>query len=349
MCFCVDCFSDAAERKGGRVDRILSHVSPSSAVPRNLLGDLNLTRIEDGCAPGQIPWCAEVHPEPQQAVAASPVAAPPASGAKSIAMQVIDDETDELDKIAADLWANPEVGYEEVYAHDRVATFLEERGLEVQRSYLGINTALRAEFRNGDGPTVGIQCEYDALPGIGHACGHNLICEASVGAFLGVKAALEAGECSGGVVLYGTPAEEQQGGKIEILNRHGYADIDVAIMAHPSPGMMLYPGMLAREMLKVTYHGVNAHAASNPWQGVNALDATVQGYTNVAMMRQQFKPSWRVHGVITDGGTEPNIIPAISSSRWYIRAPNMQDLAELHAKVRFVDCQFALIAALMFD
>jgi len=107
--------------------------------------------------------------------------------------------------------------------------------------------------------------------------------------------------------------------------------------------------MLAREMLKVTYHGVNAHAASNPWQGVNALDATVQGYTNVAMMRQQFKPSWRVHGVITDGGTEPNIIPAISSSRWYIRAPNMKDLAELHAKVRFVDCQFALIAALMFD
>ena len=103
-------------------------------------------------------------------------------------------------------------------------------------------------------------------------------------------------ECSGGVVLYGTPAEEQQGGKIEILNRHGYADIDVALMAHPSPGMMLYPGMLAREMLKVTYHGVNAHAASNPWQGVNSLDATVQGYTNVAMMRQQ--SGGLVHGAI---------------------------------------------------
>jgi metal-dependent amidase/aminoacylase/carboxypeptidase family protein len=97
--------------------------------------------------------------------------------------------------------------------------------------------------------------------------------------------------------------------------------------------MMLYVGMLAREMLQVTYHGVNAHAASNPWQGVNALDATVQGYSNVAMMRQQMKPSWRVHGVIIDGGTEPNIIPAVSTSRWYIRAPNMKDLAELHAKV----------------
>jgi amidohydrolase len=333
MCFCVDCFSDDAEKKGGRVDRILSHVSPSSAVPRNLLGDLNLSRIQDGYAPGEIPWCSEVKPEPEVVVAAAPVAASSASGAKTIALQVIDDEAVELDKIAEDLWANPEVGYEEVYAHDRVASFLEAHGVTVQRSYLGITTALRADFRKGDGPTVGIQCEYDALPGIGHACGHNLICEASVGAFLGVKAALEAGECTGGVVLYGTPAEEQQGGKIEILNRHGYADIDVALMAHPSPGMMLYPGMLAREMLKVTYHGVNAHAASNPWQGVNALDATVQGYTNVAMMRQQFKPSWRVHGVITDGGTEPNIIPAVSSSRWYIRAPNMEDLAELHAKV----------------
>ena len=181
--------------------------------------------------------------------------------------------------------------------------------------------------------TIGICCEYDALPGIGHACGHNLICEAGVAAFLGAKAALEAGEGSGKVVLFGTPAEEQQGGKIELLNRHGFADIDVAMMAHPSPGMSLYPGMLAREMLQVSYHGVNAHAASNPWQGVNALDATVQGYTNVAMMRQQMKPSWRVHGVITDGGTEPNIIPAISTSRWYIRAPNMADLAELHDKV----------------
>lgn len=261
MCFCVDCFSNEAEKKGGRVDRILSHVSPSSAVPRNLLGDLNLARIQDGYAPGEIPWCTEVMPEQQVVVAATPAAASTVSSAKLIAMQVIDDEADELDRIAADLWAKPEVGYEEVYAHDRVATFLEERGFEVLRSYLGINTALRAEFRNGDGPTVGIQCEYDALPGIGHACGHNLICEASVGAFLGVKAALEAGECSGGVVLYGTPAEEQQGGKIEILNRHGYADIDVALMAHPSPGMSLYPGMLAREMLKVTYHGVNAHAA----------------------------------------------------------------------------------------
>ena len=301
MCFCVDCFSDGAEEQtGSRVDRILSHVSPSTPVPRNLLGDLNLTKIQDGVAPGQIPWCAEVHPEPELSpLSAVPVAATSASPGKVISAQTIDDEAEELDLLAKDVWEQPEVGYEELFAHDRVAGFLEARGVPVERSYLGINTALRAEYRNGDGPTVGIMCEYDALPGIGHACGHNLIAEASVAAFLGAKAALEAGEAKGGVVIYGTPAEEQQGGKIEILNRHGFADIDVAIMAHPSPGMGLYPGMLAREMVLVSYHGVNSHAAGAPWAGVNALDATVQAYTNIAMMRQQFKPSWRVHGVST--------------------------------------------------
>ena len=331
MCFCVDCFGDTSAEQSTRVDRILSHVSPASPMPRNLLGELSLGRSQDGTAPGEIPWCTEVEPEP--GVRAAPASAFSVSGAKGVAWTRVDDEKDALDLLASDIHRNPEVGYEETYAHERVASFLEERGCEVQRSYLGVNTALRTEFSNGDGPSVGIMAEYDALPGIGHACGHNLICEAGVGAFLGAKAALEAGEATGKVVLYGTPAEEQQGGKIELLNRHGFADIDVAIMAHPGPGGSLYPGMLAREMVKVSYHGVNAHAAGAPWAGVNALDATVQAYTNIAMMRQQFKPSWRVHGVIDDGGTEPNIIPALSTSRWYIRAPNMADLAELHAKV----------------
>jgi hypothetical protein len=300
MCFCVDCFSsDSQEQTGSRVDRILSHVSPSTPVPRNLLGDLRLTKIQDGVAPGQIPWCAEVNPEPEfrSPLSAVTVAGASASPGKVISAQMIDDEAAELDLIAKDIWEHPEVGYEEFFAHDRIADFLEARGVPVERSYLGVNTALRAEYRNGDGPTVGIMCEYDALPGIGHACGHNLIAEASVAAFIGAKAALEAGEAKGRVVIFGTPAEEQQGGKIEIMNRHGYAGVDVGIMAHPSPGMSLYPGMLAREMVMVSYHGVNSHAAGAPWAGVNALDATVQAYTNIAMMRQQFKPSWRVHGV----------------------------------------------------
>jgi metal-dependent amidase/aminoacylase/carboxypeptidase family protein len=135
-----------------------------------------------------------------------------ASVGKEMAGAAIDADAEGLDFLAGDIWANPEVGYEEEYAHERICSFLEARGFPVQRAYLGIKTAFRTEFRVGDGPTIGIMAEYDALPGIGHACGHNLICEAGVAAFLGTHAALQAGECSGRVVLFGTPAEEQQGG-----------------------------------------------------------------------------------------------------------------------------------------
>ena len=148
MCFCVDCFSDDAEQKGGRVDRILSHVSPNSPVPRSLLGDLALKQMQDGCAPGEIPWCSEVKPAAAAATAAAsmvkvaPGAAVPAAAAaavelsagKTTAWYKIDAEKDELDAIAYDLWQHPEIGYEEEYAHERVASFLEERGFEVQRS-----------------------------------------------------------------------------------------------------------------------------------------------------------------------------------------------------------------------
>jgi hypothetical protein len=137
MCFCVDCFSDEAEQKGGRVDRILSHVSPTSPVPRSLLGDLALKQMQDGCAPGEIPWCSEVKPAK---VSASTTAIVPAAAAvelsagKTTAWDKIDAEKDELDAIAFDLWQHPEIGYEEEYAHERVASFLEGRGFEVQRS-----------------------------------------------------------------------------------------------------------------------------------------------------------------------------------------------------------------------
>ena len=135
MCFCVDCFSDEAEQKGGRVDRILSHVSPMSPVPRSLLGDLSLKQMQDGCAPGEIPWCTEVKPAAVAATSAAPAAAAPTpSAGKQTAWGLIDTEADELDAIAHDLWEHPEVGYEEEYAHERVASFLEERGFEVQRS-----------------------------------------------------------------------------------------------------------------------------------------------------------------------------------------------------------------------
>jgi amidohydrolase len=343
-CFCVDCFSDEADTST-RLDRVLSHVSPTSSVPRDLLAGLKLRNTEDGYYAHAIPWCAEVQASATFATSASagrqvnkpkwPLKVTRAAGSsgKQAAHEAIDALAAELDALAMELHGHPEVGYEEVFAHGLVCDFLEAQGFAVQRSYLGVQTAFRAEFSRGAGPTVGIMCEYDALPGIGHACGHNLIAEAACAAFMGVKACMDAGEGSGTLAIFGTPAEEQNGGKIELLNRHAFDDVDVAMMVHPSPGMMLYPGMLAREMLMVDYTGVNAHAASNPWNGVNALDATIQAYNNVAMMRQQMKPSWRVHGVVTNGGTEPNIIPAESQSKWYIRAPNMEDLADLHAKV----------------
>jgi len=217
-----------------------------------------------------------------------------------------------------------------------LTAYLEENGFAVQKSY-HLPTAFRAEYVPPQGAgnyTVSVMCEYDSLPGIGHACGHNLIAEAGVAAALGIKSALEADKSlKGRLVVLGTPAEEGGGGKIILLNAGAFKTVDCALMVHPSRADVPDADYLAINRVAITYEGKESHAAAAPWEGINALDAAVACYNSISQLRQQMKPTWRVHGIITDGGRKPNITPAKASLEYYIRAPNAKELAVLKEAV----------------
>ena len=254
---------------------------------------------------------------------------------KSTSSRFIDSCSEELyQEISDEIWKNPELGFEEYKAHDVLTTFLEKKGFSVERSYTGIETAFRATFGSGR-PNVCVICEYDALPEIGHACGHNLIAEAGVAASLGLKAALESSNApKGRLTVMGTPAEEDVGGKISLLENGAFEDVDIAMMVHPAPYSILKTQFVACLELRVTYTGKAAHAAAFPWEGVNALDAAVVAYTSISVLRQQMKTDHSIHGIITNGGAKPNIIPEKASTEYYIRAPTRNEMYALAKKVR---------------
>ena len=257
---------------------------------------------------------------------------------KTAASTAIDSTKKGLRDLSNELWRTPELGFKEYKAHKLLTDFLEKEGFRVERSYTGLETAFKATFGSGR-PNVCVICEYDALPEIGHACGHNLIAEAGVAAGLGVKAAMEEAVRSsdsgslGTVTIMGTPAEEGGGGKVMLINNGAFEGIDVAMMVHPSPYSCLMPGFLAVVFLKVVYRGREAHAAAYPWEGLNALDAAVLAYNSISVLRQQMKPTWRVHSVITEGGVKANIIPSKSVVELMVRSPNREELKGLVKKV----------------
>ena len=257
----------------------------------------------------------------------------PAEILKKLASDTVDSRSQDLFHLSNEIHKNPELAYDEHNAHDLLTNFLEKEGFTVERSYTGIETAFRATFGAGR-PNVCVICEYDALPGIGHACGHNLIAEAGIAAGLGLKAALESGGApKGRVTVMGTPAEEGGGGKVYLIRNGAFDDVDLAMMVHPFPTSVARPAFVGRAQLEVTYTGKAAHAAAFPWEGVNALDAAVMAYTSISALRQQMKPTWRVHGVITNGGAKPNIIPEKSSMLYYIRAPTQPELKILVERI----------------
>ena len=251
---------------------------------------------------------------------------------KTIAAAAIDGCKQDLFQLSNEIWKNPELCYEEYKAHELLTNFLEKKGFTVERSYTGIKTAFRATFGSGR-PNICVICEYDALPEIGHACGHNLIAEAGAAAGLGLKAVLESsGAPEGRVTVMGTPAEEGGGGKVLLIENGAFEDVDLAMMVHPAPQEIVIPKVLAISQLNVTYTGKAAHAAAFPWEGVNALDAAVMAYTSISVLRQQMKPTWRVHGIISNGGVKPNIIPEKSAMEYYIRAPTAAELTTFISK-----------------
>ncbi|KAJ8399458.1 hypothetical protein AAFF_G00411700 [Aldrovandia affinis] len=260
---------------------------------------------------------------------------------KNKADSCIVEAKDKLFLLSKDIWSCPELAYKEKQSHNRLVRFFsEEKGWKVDSHYK-LDTAFRATwgpFGGKDGDNVvniGFLCEYDALPGIGHACGHNLIAEVGAAAALGLTGAIESELDSPvrvKVTVLGTPAEEEGGGKIDLIVAGAFEGLDVVFMAHPSQEDAVYLPDMAVHDVTVKYHGQASHAAAYPWEGVNALDAAVLAYNNLSLLRQQLKPDWRLHGIIKHGGLKPNIIPAYAELWFYLRTPKQRDLASLRAK-----------------
>ncbi|XP_050805255.1 xaa-Arg dipeptidase isoform X3 [Gopherus flavomarginatus] len=262
---------------------------------------------------------------------------------KQRAAECIELSAGRLSALSREIWSRPELAFEEHQAHGALTRFfscaeLPGAAWAVQPHYK-LDTAFRAEW----GPAapapaprplhLGFLCEYDALPGIGHACGHNLIAEVGAAAALGVKGALESlpqpVPAAVKITVLGTPAEEGGGGKIDLIAAGAFDDLDVVFMAHPAQSDAAYLPDVAEHDVTVKYYGKASHAAAYPWEGVNALDAAVLAYNNISVLRQQMKPTWRVHGIIKNGGVKPNIIPSYTELEFYLRAPSRKDLTIL--------------------
>ncbi|GAT74043.1 amidohydrolase [Microbacterium sp. HM58-2] len=254
-----------------------------------------------------------------------------ATALKATADAAVSGAASGLIALSETLHAHPETAWEEHRAAAWVGDALAGAGFRVTAAYLGLETALLAEA--GSGPvTIGIMAEYDALPGLGHACGHNLIAASAVGA--GLALAGLADELGITVRVYGTPAEEGGGGKIELIDRGAFTDLDLAMMVHPAPVDVAEARPFAVAHSHVAYDGVSAHAAAYPDQGVNANDAFVIAQVAIGMLRQQLPAETRVHGIQTLGGFAPNAIPERTEGRWYWRAETLDELAVLEERVR---------------
>lgn len=236
--------------------------------------------------------------------------------------------------------ARPELNYEEHFAHQLLTDLLEQHGVAPVRGAYGIDTAFDSSVGT-EGATIAVLCEYDALPGVGHACGHNVIATAGLGA--GLAAASVAELAGGRLRIMGTPAEEGGGGKVLMARAGAFDGVDAAMMVHPADADLIRMDCIAIQALEVEYHGKAAHAAAAPWEGRNALDAAVLGYMNVAAMRQHIRPDERIHGIFTKAGDKPNIVPAEAAMDWYIRSGTIASLQPLKERV-FTGLQAAATA-----
>ena len=242
----------------------------------------------------------------------------------------VDALADVLIEVSHDIHAHPELCFEERHAHELLTAVLEREGLDVQRSAFGLDTAFDAVVGT-EGPTIAVCCEYDALPGIGHACGHNVIAAAGLGA--GLAAAALAGDAGGRIRILGTPAEEGGNGKQVMIDAGALDGVDVAMMVHPASSDLARMHAIAAVTVEVEFFGEPAHAAAFPHRGRNALDAAVLGYVNVAALRQHIETDERVHGVFRKGGDKPNIVPDHTLMEWMVRSGTLERLEPLRRRV----------------
>ncbi|MGH3732661.1 MAG: M20 family metallopeptidase [Acidimicrobiales bacterium] len=237
---------------------------------------------------------------------------------------------EELISLSHFIHAHPELGYEEFESSAALAETLETWGFDVERESAGLATAFRATKGAGDFH-VTFCAEYDALPDVGHACGHNIIATSSLGAALGLGAVAD--ELNLRVTLLGTPSEEGGGGKIDLLNAGYFDDEHMALMVHPFASERLDAICLAVEHFDVIYTGKEAHASAAPWLGINALDALTIAQVALGLLRQQLPPGDQFHGIVTEGGSAANIIPSRVAGRFMVRAASAGRLAQLRERV----------------
>lgn len=235
-----------------------------------------------------------------------------------------------LIELSRDLYDHPEIAWEEVRSARRVAEELSDNGFAITEKYCGLDTAFAARIGSGD-LHIALCAEYDALPGLGHACGHNLISAITVGAALALAPVVD--DLGLTLTVIGTPAEEGGGGKIELLERGGFERQHAAAMVHPGPVDVARAAAFAVSHSHIEYTGKAAHAAAYPERGINAADAFTVAQVAIGLLRQQLPPSVRVHGMVTCGGEAPNAIPQHTEGRWYVRAETLAELAELEPRV----------------
>jgi len=252
---------------------------------------------------------------------------------KASVIGTIDAHRHLLSELSLKIHSNPELGFQEVKAAAWLTQYLEENGFSIERGIYELPTAFRGSYGQGN-PAIAILAEYDALPKLGHACGHNLIAASAVGAGVASKPAID--QFGGSILVVGTPAEELYGGKAIMADRDAFNNVDTAMIVHPGTRDTATTQSLACLALEVGFFGKAAHAATRPEAGINALEAMLQSFTAINSLRQHIKDKARIHGIITNGGEAANVVPAYSAGTFLVRAEDDVYLNEL--KERVLNC-----------
>lgn len=247
-------------------------------------------------------------------------------------LKIVEEISLDLDELRKFIYENPELGFEEYKSSKAHMDLLKKHGFEIECPYMGCETSFKAVYHSKkEGRTISYLSEYDALPGIGHGCGHNILGATATGA--GIVLSKLIYDIGGRVIVFGTAAEEIGGTKIEIANSHELDDVDVAIEMHPASYNALTPNSLALATRRFEFFGKTSHAADAPEKGINALDAQIVLFSAINALRQETKDGARIHGIIKDGGKAANIIPDYTDSRFYARSPEKKDLLEILEKL----------------
>lgn len=252
---------------------------------------------------------------------------------KEKVINLINKLTPELNELSLEIYKNPELGYEEFIACQLHSELLSKYGFNVEKNFSGVETGFKAVYKSEKpGPVISYMAEYDALPGIGHGCGHNLLGTVSTGAGIILKQIID--EIGGTVIVFGTPAEETSGAKVTYVENHEFDDVDIAMMAHPYNEYIKSGTSLALEPVQFEFFGKAAHAASAPQKGINALDAAIQTFNSINALREHISSDSRVHGVILDGGKAANVVPDYTKSQFYVRSTSKTYNSELLEKIK---------------